>query len=403
MQVHAVFEGGGVKGISLAGAVRAAERYGVSFLRVAGTSSGSIIAALIAAGYTAVEMKAIIEATPFSSLLHRAPLFDTKFVGPPLRLLLRKGLYSGHALEQWIASLLAAKGVRTFGDLPRGKLRIIASDISNGKLLVLPDDVGTFGIDPAKFPLARAIRMSTSIPYFFDPVPVPMKLNGRGRGKTVYVVDGALLSNFPLWLFDRELEDEVERVPVLGFRMVGRAESKPHDIRGPVTMLQALVETMLSAHDERYIERNNRLRTIKIPTLGVGTTEFHITPEMSRKLYQAGLEAGMAFFRQWQETAGRSPVPDDGDGEPGGGGAEPDGRDARPDGKGAKTGGKDPETGRRDTGPVENGTGPGPPAGQAAARQAARPPSAERAAEAGANDASGRRRGPSFIIRSRIQ
>ncbi|HEY8528475.1 MAG TPA: patatin-like phospholipase family protein [Paenibacillaceae bacterium] len=303
MRVHAVFEGGGVRGIALAGAVRAAEMFGVSFDRVAGTSSGSIVAALIAAGYSAEEMKAIIEATPFASFLHRAPLFNVRVVGPALRLFLFKGLYSGDVLEGWVRDLLAAKGVRTFGDLPPGKLRIIASDITNERLLVLPDDIEKYGADPLKFPVARAIRMSASIPYFFDPVPLRMKEDNGAWGKTAWIVDGGLLSNFPLWLFDRELENERERVPVIGFQMVGRAEAKPHDIRGPVTMLQALVETMLHAHDERYIEKHNQLRTVQIPTLGVGTTEFHISPEKSLELYVSGLKAGIAFFRKWPETA----------------------------------------------------------------------------------------------------
>lgn len=67
MLINAVFQGGGVKGISLAGAVKAAEEHGIVFNRLAGTSSGSIVAALLAAGYSADEMKAVIEKTPWSS------------------------------------------------------------------------------------------------------------------------------------------------------------------------------------------------------------------------------------------------------------------------------------------------------------------------------------------------
>lgn len=69
MDINAVFEGGGVKGIALAGAVQAAEQRGIRFSRVAGTSSGAIVAALVAAGYTAAEMKQLIEAMPFRSFL----------------------------------------------------------------------------------------------------------------------------------------------------------------------------------------------------------------------------------------------------------------------------------------------------------------------------------------------
>ncbi|RKP57187.1 patatin [Cohnella endophytica] len=305
--VNAVFEGGGVKGISLTGAVKAAEQCGVVFNRVAGTSSGSIVAALIAAGYTATEMKEIIERTPFRSLLKRNAVFNAKFIGPALRLLIRKGLYSGDAVEEWMERLLAAKGIRFFADLPTGKLRIIASDITNGRLLVLPQDIALYGVAPEQLTVARAIRMSTSIPYFFDPVimrqPNKERKKMKVNTKFSYVVDGGLLSNFPLWLFEND-ELEGARIPVIGFQMVGRSETNPRRISGPITMFQAMFETMLSAHDERYIEEHNLIRTIKIPTLGVSSTQFQLTPQLSKSLYESGLAAGEKFFRSWDRKLG---------------------------------------------------------------------------------------------------
>lgn len=309
-RVNAVFEGGGVKGISLAGAVRAAERHGVTFHRVAGTSSGSIVAALLATGYNAEEMKRIIETTPFRSFMQRAPIFNVQYIGPAIRLFLKKGLYAGGALELWVSKLLAAKGVRVFGDLPPGKVRIIASDITNGKLLVLPDDIADYGIDPARFSVARAIRMSTSIPYFFDPVILRQPLKARKAShrdkpdtKFTYVVDGGLLSNFPLWLFENEASG-ANPIPVIGFQMVGRTQAKRHRISGPLTMFQAMFETMLGAHDERYIEEQKWVRTIRIPTLGVGTTQFDLKPDQSNGLYEAGLAAGEKFFNNWDRKTG---------------------------------------------------------------------------------------------------
>ena len=50
--VDLVCEGGGVKGIGLAGAYAALEEHGYKPQNVAGTSAGAITAALIAAGYT---------------------------------------------------------------------------------------------------------------------------------------------------------------------------------------------------------------------------------------------------------------------------------------------------------------------------------------------------------------
>lgn len=305
MRANAVFEGGGVKAIGLAGAVAAAEEKGVQFGKVAGTSSGSIIASLLAAGYTGKEMRDIIEKTPFSSFLRKTWLTKVKWVGPAIRVFVKKGLYSGDTLENWIYQILLAKGVRTFGDLKNNQLRIIASDISQGKLMVLPDDLPQYGLDPRTFPVARAIRMSTSIPYFFDPVSLRkgrsvLKSGEPFANQFVYVVDGGILSNFPLWIFDKENEPAGQQLcPTLGFQLVGRGSNEPHSVNGPVSMFQALFATMMDAHDERYIEEHNRFRTIKIPTLGVHTTDFDISPEKSGELYEAGYLATKRFFDKW--------------------------------------------------------------------------------------------------------
>lgn len=310
MRINAVFEGGGVKGISLVGAVHSAEQHGMTFNRVAGTSSGSIVASFLAAGYTAEEMERLILEMPFSSFLQRAPIFQIKWIGPAVRLLWKKGLYSGEALEKWVHDCLLKKGIRTFGDLKKEQLRIIASDITNGRLMVLPDDIANYGIDPASFLVSKAIRMSTSIPYFFDPVilraPFEVK-NGRTKkfaDQFSYIVDGGMLSNFPLWLFDDEVDPRSNRlIPTIGFQMVGKQSGQPHQITGLITMLQAMVSTMISAHDQRYIDKENRFRTIKIPTLGIGTTDFDLTVEQSMALYESGEKAGDAYFEQWTRDA----------------------------------------------------------------------------------------------------
>ncbi|MBT2290661.1 patatin-like phospholipase family protein [Paenibacillus albidus] len=306
-KINAVFEGGGVKGISLAGAVTATEKAGRTFNKVAGTSSGSIVASLLAAGYSGKEMSGIIQNTSFASFLKRGAIYNTAVIGPALRVLIMKGLYSGEALEAWIHGLLMQKGVVTFRDLPHGKLSIIVSDITNGRIVVLPRDLEDYGISPDQFAVAKAVRMSCSIPYFFD--PVMLRQSGHAaKGKSfaeqfVYMVDGGLLSNFPLWLFDEKKEGLVAsgtRVPTVGYQMIGRADPQPHRIRGPFSMLQALVGTMVSAHDERYIEEEKFVRTVKIPTLGIATTQFEITTQQSDALYAAGLQAGEDFFRNWR-------------------------------------------------------------------------------------------------------
>jgi len=302
MRVNAVFQGGGVKGIGLVGAVYAAERKGITFHRTAGTSVGAIVAALIAAGYTGEEMKELLLKTPFRSFIRKTWYHYMLVFGPAIRLLLKKGLYPGDPLEAWIAEQLARKGVRTFADLPPDALRVVASDITQGKMLVLPDDIAEYGYDPSTLTVARAVRMSASLPFFFEPVKLRSRLHRSPvsrLSKPMYIVDGAILSNYPLWIFDRDIVDWPNTIPTIGFQLVGSKEPEPRTIRGPVTMLAALFATMSAAHDLRYIERHSRFRTIKIKSDMVHTTEFNVTDEKMHALFEAGVEAGETFFKSW--------------------------------------------------------------------------------------------------------
>ena len=298
----AVFEGGGVKGIGLVGAVAVVEEQGYSWANVAGTSAGAIVAALLAAGYEAQELRNIITELNYndfkdSSLLDRIPL-----AGPLASVIFEKGLYEGKFCKNWMKELLDKKGVETFGDLLvegekddryRFKLRVIVSDISRGRLMVLPQDIAEFGIRPEDLNVALAVRMSMSIPFFYEPV----KIRNMTTGEASYIVDGGLLSNFPVWLFD---SDEPEW-PTFGFKLVepGEEGQVPNKIRGPVSLLAALFSTMMQAHDARYIKDAQFVRTIPIPTLGIGTTEFDITRERSEELYQSGRKAAEDFFKTW--------------------------------------------------------------------------------------------------------
>ena len=302
-KADAVFEGGGVKGIGLVGAVAVAEEQGYKWVNVAGTSAGAIVAALLAAGYSAAEIKEVLNELDYNrfkdtSLLDRVPL-----VGPFASLVFEKGIYEGKFFENWMRGLLQEKKVETFKDLTleeykdderyRFRLRVIASDISQGRLLVLPQDIADYGVIPEDLNVAAAVRMSMSIPFFFEPI----KLRNMKTNQVSYIVDGGLLSNFPVWLFDSE--GSIPEWPTFGFKLVEPEEGTPHQVRGPISLLTALFSTMIEAHDARYIEDEQFVRTIPIPTLGVGTTEFDISRERSEALYQSGRQAAEKFLATW--------------------------------------------------------------------------------------------------------
>ena len=292
MYIDGVFSGGGIKGFALIGACREIEKRGFRFKNVAGTSAGSIIAALIAAKYTSEEIYQLVDELNLEKFLDPRNTIIPFAVTKWLLLYWRLGLYKGEALEKWIAEKLAARGIRKFSDLPPKELRVIASDLTNGRLIVLPDDLINYGIDPGSFSIAKAIRMSCSLPYFFEPVKL------TANRSTSIIVDGGVLSNFPMWLFDKENMKKVR--PVLGVKLSHNMIDRPKNkINNALNMFEALFETMKDAHDARYISRKHASNIIFIPTEGVLTTEFQLTQEKKRELVELGGKCARDFFSQW--------------------------------------------------------------------------------------------------------
>ncbi|QBP40228.1 patatin-like phospholipase family protein [Paenisporosarcina antarctica] len=292
MLIDGVFSGGGLKDFALVGAYQVLEEKGYSFHRLAGTSAGAILACFIAAGYSGKEIEAMLEGQDFQELLDPRKTIIPLPIMKWFLLYFRMGLYQGKALENWFMEKLAVKGVYTFGDLPDGKLKIIASDLTNGKMMVLPDDLAQYGISAETFPLARALRMSCGIPFFFEPVKLKV-----GFGETI-VVDGGVLSNFPMWLFDEQ--DGHRQRPVLGLKISrGHEESHGHKIDNALNLFEALFSTMKNAHDEKYISRKHEKNIIFIPVDDYNATQFDLTQEMKEALLEKGRSCAVQFLKKW--------------------------------------------------------------------------------------------------------
>jgi len=318
LNVDLVCEGGGVKGIGLAGAFAALAEHGYKPQNLAGTSAGAITAALIAAGYTADELRDIVFGLDYRQFEDKTWEDRIPLVGQGVSILVETGVYQGKAFETWMQNLLEAKNVRTFADLRtewpdpkyQYKLQVVVSDVSSRQLLVLPRDADVLGIHPDELEVAHAVRMSMSIPIFFEPVRVENKETNHEH----ILVDGGMLSNFPVWIFDCE-DEATPDWPTFGLMLVEPdpevpvsdrippPEHAPRGLTGLVSLLSGMVHTMMEAHDRLYIEKAQYARTIPIPTLGVHTTEFDISPERARALFDSGRTAAEQFLSTWDFAA----------------------------------------------------------------------------------------------------
>ena len=297
---NAVFEGGGVRGIGFAGAIAAMEKSGYEFENVVGSSAGAIAAALIAAGYSGEEIKAELKNVDYRKFREKS------FFGEAINTIINFGVYKTNYFEKWLKNLLEKKNKRVFGDLD-GRLQVTASDLTDRKILVLPQDLVQFGIDPDSFSISAAVRMSMSIPFYFE----AYKLTDN-NGNIRVIVDGGLLSNYPIWILDK-CNTPLE-LPIFGFKF-NRTDatdefSESLDINNIIGYTKAVISTLLMANDKYHISesRGDLQRSIIIPTSIIGkkgaikhitTTDFDIKKEESDMLYANGYHAAANFLKKW--------------------------------------------------------------------------------------------------------
>lgn len=192
LKIGLALGGGGARGMAHIGVIMALEEEGIPIDLIAGTSAGSIMGGLFAAGYSGNEMQEIMKTvnwkkvfseTPFPQALWvsqryglRQPLLQVHFEF--WKILLPHGLINGQHISEELFRLTAAPNyaARANFDNLVVPFRSIAVDISTGELYAIE-----------KGSLAQAIRASTAIPAYYYPVIFDDKV----------MVDGGILDIVP--------------------------------------------------------------------------------------------------------------------------------------------------------------------------------------------------------------
>jgi len=309
MNADLVLEGGGVKGIGHVGAITALAQAGYTFSRVAGTSAGAIVASLVAANMTTAKMQQELQTVDYTKFRDPTDLSKLSLLGEGLSVLFEKGIYRGDYFHDWIKQQLASQGVQTFGDLKVAdpgssltssqsyRLVVMTADLSRGELVRLPWDYPKYGLAPDSQLVADAVRASMSIPFFFK--PVTMKFTADKTD--CWLVDGGALSNFPIGIFDRT-DGQTPRWPTFGIKLSARpkANQVAHTITDTRTFAEALLSTMMNAHDQMHLDDPCVVaRTIFVDTGNVQGTDFGIDAATQQTLYQSGFSNAQWFLSQW--------------------------------------------------------------------------------------------------------
>ncbi|MGY4708158.1 patatin-like phospholipase family protein [Mycolicibacterium sp. CBM1] len=322
--VNLVLAGGGVKGISLAGAVVKLMEAGFRAYRVAGSSAGSIVGAIVAAAATddqltpPHDLRDLTLGIDYRKFLDPGPLERVPLLGPSWAILQGTGIYRGDYVHAFVTEQLARLGVRTFGDLRldddelpeerRYRLVVTASDVTTGQLVRLPWDYRrVYGLDPDEQLVADAVRASMSIPFFFRPVTLT-----SAAGRTSTLVDGGLLSNYPIDSLDRT-DGRRPRWVTFGVTLLPDLPENndkvipalaPLRLFGGPSLLEDVITTILVGRDQAYLnEPWVNARTIRVDATEAGVLDFDVSQRQIDALYAAGHAAAGAFLSTWDEAA----------------------------------------------------------------------------------------------------
>jgi len=278
-----VFEGAGVRGIAYCGVVQELESKKMmdSVERVGGTSSGAIVALTISLGYSGKEIENIISKTNFKKF-NDGNFF---FIGGINRIKRYFGWYRGKKIEKWIEKIIKEKTGNeniTFEELHKKGFKglfITGTSLNKQKPV-------TFSYESyPKMKIKDAVRISISIPLYFEPVFIDSSGktfdHPKQKQELDMMMDGGLLENFPIHIFDKQQPD----LYTLGFRIDHDAQIK-NDNEGR-TLAEMPIENLNQYFGAFYsivIENLNRQRlTVADWQRTVSISDGNVLPKV-RKL-----------------------------------------------------------------------------------------------------------------------
>lgn len=300
--------------MALAGAVAGLAERGVAPRRIAGTSAGSIVAALVAAGMPPHRTAEVARDLDLSELVPRRPLTGLGAIGRGALTLFELGLHDHRPLRAWLAEQLAELGVETFGDLReadpgsslpperRSRLVVVVSDTSRRRRIVLPWDLPAYGFDPDRFAVVDAVAASAAIPLVFEPTRLRLERDapvaGEQRRPEAVWVDGGLTSNYAIDVFDRT-DGQPPRWPTFGVKLSAEPDGPTpvRPVRGPLGTLRATIETAVVAGDRQLLDDPRVVdRTVFVDTGDVSPLDFDLSPATRAELLTRGRTAAENFL-----------------------------------------------------------------------------------------------------------
>ena len=315
-----VFEGGGVWGIAYTGMLDYLYHKGIleSIRQVAGTSAGAISACITAFNLPFGEMRRMADSLEYQKVPGKGELLGPKIIPVSIkrslnrlfgdidcvyRLITQFGWYSSEYFYNWTKAQIASQfdpnkklPPYTFSDFkdpslhqdnrPFKELYIIGTDISNHISRVFSYE------DTPYMEVAEAIRISMSVPLFFEAVKNSDENRYENTSPNVFA-DGGVMYRYPINLFDQD------SLPAETLGGLFKSELPPQPINNLVDFISNVLVCSSTVQQHAYLSNPiDMARSIQINTKEVSAMDFNIlTHDLTYKfLYYQGYTAAQKFF-----------------------------------------------------------------------------------------------------------
>lgn len=275
--------------------------------------------------------------------------YNLSVAGDLLEMLKDKwGVLSGNALEQWLEKVFSGWGVATCADLYKlrkpGKnnqlyfrsssnennakfsqqnyadneeIFLIAADVTTETKAIFPKHAGLYWENPNMISPAKLVRASVSVPIIFEPMVVkniPSSVENKliwkeelkyaaNLPEEVRFVDGGIISNFPIDLFD----EQNPSAPIFGVKL-GLDRSHNNDMNGLLDYVRCMFDTARKTYDYEFLRQNPKFEEViqVVEVDGFDWLKFALSDEEKLKLFRRGAEAALDFLTRFDWESWRA-------------------------------------------------------------------------------------------------
>ena len=275
-----LFGGGAIRGAAHVGVLKALKELDIELTTLAGSSVGSMVAALCAVGYSPEEVSDVFLSVNFELFRDISFGFNQKFA-----------ISKGEVFLDWIRELIERK---YYGDsYQKGQSKKVCFKDLDRNLVVITTNLNTCScrefstFETPDFEVAMAVRISCCMPGLMRALTVDDDL----------LVDGDLLKGKPMWTLSKHLKNTPNRV--LEIRLEG---SYAGSAQSPLEYVNGMYTCMTSA-ETSFIKsvygKQDNIDCLVIDAGNVVVVDFNHPLEKRLEIIDRGYKQTKDYFNNY--------------------------------------------------------------------------------------------------------